>query len=792
MLAAPMATVQAAKPTLEKVEIVSEGTHTGDSLYAYSRAYLIANWEQGGNFRTDLVANHTSNILTAPGYSNPTTGQAVKFFSSTDEIVFELTFSIDVKVENDGTSDLPALELRMDGEDDPGGTTLRAVYDSARTAARASNKVVYFKYEVQDGDDVFGDGVVIVHSSNPYVDDANNFIIDNGEDVANPVNTTPDDHKWKTTGNADYTQKLSRVFYGRMPPLQEPSIHDGLKYLIDTIRANVRIPGLIKAETHDVSTGYRTDYVDFSTTAPDAAVTETDTQTAPFNVEFLFYNYGVGSDDDGVIADTTRGFEATDITLTVDGTVMTLGSTAADWQVSAPMLIGLDHRDPGFNSPNVDDSGRVKHSSAFKVYRATITPPSGFDGNVEITVPENATMDIVGNLSKASNTLTVPVNTVVDLNIPDAALLAEIKETLNIAAGTAVTSANILGLTSLDLSGSDVSDLTGLEHATNLQTLDLSGTQVSNISALSSLINLTTLDITGTQVSNISALSRLTNLQTLNITGTQVSNISALSRLTNLQTLNISDTQVSDISALSSLINLQTLDISDTQVSNISALSSLTNLQTLDITNTPVSDISALSSLTNLQTLDITGTPVSDISALSSLTNLTVVGFAGSPVVNIPDETLLTGIKKKLDIADDMDVFQRDILLLTELDVGGSDISDLTGLEYATNLEELDLSDTEVLDISALSNLTSLLELSLSGTPVENISALSSLTSLLELSLSGTPVSDISALSSLTSLLELSLSGTPVENITPLSNLTNLKKLDLSDTQVSDISPLSK
>ena len=515
MLAAPMATVEAAKPTLEKVEIESEGTHTGDSLYSYSRQRLIADWEHTvtatrAAARDDLVANHTSGILTAPGYSNPTMGRAVKFFSSTDEIVFKLTFDIPVKVQHDGTSKLPALALDMDGESDLDGTTLRAVYDSEKTGARASNKVVYFTYEVQDGDDVFGDGVVIDRDPDPYSDDDENFIIDNAATVSDPVANTGDTDKWKTdaTNLRIYYDKM-QIFYDRSYPLPDPSDHDGLKYLIDTIRASVRIPGLIKDDTHDVETGYRTAYVNFApfeAAEPNPPVTEPDTQTESFDVEFLFYNYGIGGDDDGVIADTTQGFEATDITLKVDDTAVTLGTTTADWQVSAPMLIGLDHRDPGF-APGNDDLGLVKHSSAFKVYRATITPPSAFDGDVEITVPADATMDIVGNLSRASNTLTVPVNTSVEVTIPDETLLAKIKEELDIPAGTAVTSVDMLDLTSLDLGGSDVRNLTGLEYATNLEELDLGGTQVSDVSPLSDLINLRVLDLSDTQVSDISPLA---------------------------------------------------------------------------------------------------------------------------------------------------------------------------------------------------------------------------------------------------------------------------------------------
>ncbi len=548
MLAAPMATVQAAKPTLEKVEIESEGTHTGNSLYSYSRQYLYQDWEDNTDparrtaARKDLVAGQRGDIiLTAPGYSNPAMGLEIKVFGNTDEIVLKLTFDIDVKVQHDGTSELPALGLVFDGEkfrSPEKVTELNAVYDSARTDADTDLKVVYFTYTVQDGDNVFGDGININWLAEAYDDDDENFIIDNDEDVANPVSDTLADHKWETSANNIYSLKLQKDFYvGRLgsndkTPTTDPFIHTGLNYQVDAKRASVRIPGLIKDGTHDVQTGYRTAYVNFApfeAAEPNPPVTEPDTQTESFDVEFLFYNYGIGGDDDGVIADTTQGFEATDITLKVDDTAVTLGTTTADWQVSAPMLIGLDHRDPGF-APGNDDLGLVKHSSAFKVYRATITPPSAFDGNVEITVPENATMDIAGNLSQASNTLTVPVNTVVEVNIPDETLLAAIKEKLDIADDTGVTPAKMLDLTSLDLGGSDVSNLTGLEYATNLEELDLSDTQVEDISALSSLTSLLELSLSGTPIEDedISHLSGLINLKKLDLSDTQVSDISPL------------------------------------------------------------------------------------------------------------------------------------------------------------------------------------------------------------------------------------------------------------------------
>jgi hypothetical protein len=130
------------------------------------------------------------------------------------------------------------------------------------------------------------------------------------------------------------------------------------------------------------------------------------------------------------------------------------------------------------------------------------------------------------------------------------------------------------------------------------------------------------LDLSGTQVSDVGALSGLTSLQELDLSGTQVRDVGALSGLTNLQSLNLSFTQVNDVGALAGLTNLQTLGLAGTPVSDVGALAGLTNLQTLNLAGTPVSDVGALVGLTNLQLLDLSFTQVSDVGALSDLPNL--------------------------------------------------------------------------------------------------------------------------------------------------------------------------
>mmetsp|Transcript_10949 Transcript_10949/g.19790 ORF Transcript_10949/g.19790 Transcript_10949/m.19790 type:complete len:263 (-) Transcript_10949:247-1035(-) len=133
--------------------------------------------------------------------------------------------------------------------------------------------------------------------------------------------------------------------------------------------------------------------------------------------------------------------------------------------------------------------------------------------------------------------------------------------------------------------------------------IDLSLTQLSDISVLSGLQNLTELNLAETKVSNISLLSTLSNLRILCLQGTQITNISGLSTLTKLQKLYLSRTQISEISSLSTLKNLKELDLSRTLITDISAFSTLNNLEFLYLDYCNVQMNSVLLNLIKLKAL---------------------------------------------------------------------------------------------------------------------------------------------------------------------------------------------
>ena len=335
------------------------------------------------------------------------------------------------------------------------------------------------------------------------------------------------------------------------------------------------------------------------------------------------------------------------------------------------------------------------------------------------------------------------------VTIPDANLRTAIETALNKAQSAPITQAEIAGLTRLDAPNANISDLTGLEFATDLTWLTLGENQISDVSALSGLDKLKSLQLGYNMISDMSALSNLNKLESLSLSANVISDISPLSSLTNLKWLWFSDNVISDMSALSDLDKLEHLNLSANVISDISPLLGLTNLKWLKLFKNQISDMSALSNLTRLEALDLSTNVISDISALSDLTNLTWLSL---------DE---------------------------------NQISDVSALSNLTNLTNLQLANNQISDVSVLTNLTNLTYLHLSNNAISDMSALSGLTSLEYLNLHINLISDISALSGLTNLTNLYLSRNNVSDLSPLVTNTGLGSGDEIDVRNNPLSATS-
>ena len=166
-------------------------------------------------------------------------------------------------------------------------------------------------------------------------------------------------------------------------------------------------------------------------------------------------------------------------------------------------------------------------------------------------------------------------------------------------------------------------------------------------------------------------------------------------------------------------------------------------------------------------------------------------------LVHIPDTNLRAAIAEALGKNPNALITAEEMERLRRLDMRERGIQDLTGIQFATNLNTLHLDRNQISNLSPLTGLIGLRALFLYHNPVSDISPLKGLKNLRDLHLTNTPVSDLSPLAKLTTLRTLYLGDRPTypntlsEDLSPLAGLVNLTRLGMHNFNGSDLSPLA-
>ena len=362
-------------------------------------------------------------------------------------------------------------------------------------------------------------------------------------------------------------------------------------------------------------------------------------------------------------------------------------------------------------------------------------------------------------------------NLVVD--VLDPSLRQLIREALSMPDAVALTQGQMRRLTRLDADGDrGITELTGLEYATNLNFLWLHHNPIVDIGPL----------------------AHLTKLEGIHLWGCRVADLSPLRDLKSLSWIVLGNNQISDISPLSELTNLTSLSLGYNQIADITPLANLTRLEDLRLDGNAIQDITPLAGLKNLQKLHIADNPFHDFSPLFELEGVDLdieLGEGFNLVVDVLDPSLRQLIREALSMPDAVALTQGQMRRLTRLDADGDrGITELTGLEYATNLNFLWLHHNPIVDIGPLAHLTKLEGIHLWGCRVADLSPLRDLKNLRWIGLGDNQISDINPLAELANLTALHLNSNQIIDFSPLANLVNLKELWIHNNSVTDIGPL--
>jgi hypothetical protein len=237
---------------------------------------------------------------------------------------------------------------------------------------------------------------------------------------------------------------------------------------------------------------------------------------------------------------------------------------------------------------------------------------------------------------------------------PDAGLESAVRSALAKPSGD-ITDVDMESLTELHPNELGITDLSGIEYATNLQRLFLIGNQITDITPLASLDQLTDLRLQGNRIADVAPLAGNAKLAILWLDGNQITDLGPLAGLKNLTQLRLGTNQISDLSPLAGLTGLVTLWLDGNQITDLSPLAGLNGLSNLYLDGNQITDISPLAGLSRVTYLQLGGNQITDISTIARLPKLSRLSLDSNqitditPVLALKELLLLRVIENHLD-----------------------------------------------------------------------------------------------------------------------------------------------
>ena len=352
--------------------------------------------------------------------------------------------------------------------------------------------------------------------------------------------------------------------------------------------------------------------------------------------------------------------------------------------------------------------------------------------------------------------------------------------------------AELSDLVSLNISGTNVDDLTPLRNANKLKVLKAADTRINDLMPLKYDLMIQELDIAHTDVESLAILEVLNRLEKLNVAQTPVSDLQVLENCPNLTYLSTEGCKILNLAPVGKLDKLVALDISGTRVRDLAPISNLKALQSLKISNTAVKSLKPLQEMENLKELFCSNTGVNDLSPLTNHRRLSKVYCDNTRIdVNQASEfskqnpfTLVIYDTNALEQWwENLPIYWKAVFS-QQLQL--ADTPTTEQLHQIINMKELDLSGNQYMqNLMPVSRLTNLVKLNISNTEITRLDALTGMTNLEQINLENTFVSDLTPLSGMSRLHTLNINNTPVTNLAVLAADTHLATIWANHTSIT-------
>jgi len=375
----------------------------------------------------------------------------------------------------------------------------------------------------------------------------------------------------------------------------------------------------------------------------------------------------------------------------------------------------------------------------------------------------------------------------------------------------------ISALDTLDLSGNKLLvDIAPIHVFRDLTYVDISRTQINELSPISNITFLSYLDVSNTPTVDIQFIKYSDKLKHLNISGTKVTNIDELTSLKNLQTFKAAKAPLRGFGVLENFTQLEILDLEESGFNNIENLKNLSQLNELNIRGNYLINFGFLSELKQLEEINLEETNILDLSPLASLPSLWRVNINGTEVSQLDPVNGSKSVKRiyadRTSISENAaEIFargNRGILLIhnvenlqtwwqtlpegwnqvfvEKLPALGQSKPTIEALSTLENMDSLNLDNSKVVNLRPALKFKSLTFLSLENTMIEDLSPLAEMKNLLHIHGDYSAVNNLKALQQLTDLKRLSFVGTNIESVEPLKSLPSLDFINLDNTKVPE------
>ena len=340
-----------------------------------------------------------------------------------------------------------------------------------------------------------------------------------------------------------------------------------------------------------------------------------------------------------------------------------------------------------------------------------------------------------------------------DLIILEPALQSAIARSLGVAEKDISKSLVERSLTRLQANDLSIRDLSGLEHAKNLESLVLRDNLIDDLSPIQNLSKLNNLDLSGNRLEKLSSLAPLSGF---------------------LKQISLEPPPSSYISEKEN--NGLALSVKSEVSKGEQSV-----LRILNLSRNRLRGLSGIAHFHSLAQLDVSGNSLIDLEGVGKLKNLVNLYAQGNQLGRV--ESFVDRNRNK--VFDNGESFS---------DVSGNgkrEVDPLTELKNMPNLAALHLYNNRISSINELHNLPALRSLLLSGNLITSPRSLSQFKTLNILSLGNNRIHDLEGLGELLNLHRLNLSENQVCDLRILRNLTNLSSLDLSSNMLIDLHDLS-